>query len=307
MALRIGIEGVGKIASEEHIPAIVANPSYRLVATANGRHPDGTVPHYPTIDAMLDAEALDAVVICSPPQAHYVSARRALAHGAHVLLEKPPCETLAQLQELTDLAREKNCTLFQTWHARHAHAVDTAAKVLKDCAIKRARVRWLEDVHQCHPGQRWLWADGGFGVFDAGINALSILTAILPGKLWVRAAQLSVPENCRTPVAAELALHTDHGAQIEASFDFRHEGAPIWDMDFETDRGPVRLGTYGSLLSVDGRSIAIPPGDGEYTILYRRFAQLCAQRRPDVDDSPFRLVTTIFEIGERLAVDPFQF
>ncbi|MDE2184553.1 MAG: Gfo/Idh/MocA family oxidoreductase [Alphaproteobacteria bacterium] len=305
-ALRIGIEGVGKIAREQHIPAIRANGAYRLVATANGQ-PIAGAAHFPTMAAMLEADpGLDAVAICSPPQAHYVAARQALAHGKHVLLEKPPCETQAQLEELAGLARSKGVTLFQTWHARHADAVDTAATVLKDCAITQARVEWKEDVDQCHPGQKWLWDDGGFGVFDAGINALSILTTIIPGVLWVRSAALSIPENCRTPVAAEVILQSNHGARIEASFDFRHKGAPIWNMDFVTDRGAVKLGTYGSSLTVGGKLVPVAHGDGEYPVLYRRFAELAAEGRSEVDERPFRLLATILQIGVRTLVEPFH-
>ena len=49
------------------------------------------------------------------------------------------------------------------------------------------RIIWKEDVHHWHPGQRWIWEPGGFGVFDPGINALSVLTEILPTKSCVEA------------------------------------------------------------------------------------------------------------------------
>jgi hypothetical protein len=39
---------------------------------------------------------------------------------------------------------------------------------------------WHEDVRKWHPGQQWIWEPGGFGVFDPGINALSIATRIFP-------------------------------------------------------------------------------------------------------------------------------
>ena len=39
--------------------------------------------------------------------------------------------------------------------------------------LEGGRARW-------HPGQEWIWQAGGFGVFDPGINALSIVTRILP-------------------------------------------------------------------------------------------------------------------------------
>ena len=65
---------------------------------------------------------------------------------------------------------------------------------------------WKEDVRVWHPGQRWIWEPGGFGVFDPGINALSIVARIFPGALFVREAELSYPRNKQTPIAAELRM-----------------------------------------------------------------------------------------------------
>ncbi len=57
-----------------------------------------------------------------------------------------------------------------------------------------------------HPNQAWIWEPGGFGVFDPGINALSILTEILPGPFTVGSARLVTPANVQTPIAAEVAM-----------------------------------------------------------------------------------------------------
>ena len=45
--------------------------------------------------------------------------------------------------------------------------------------IRRVECTWKEDVRVWHPGQAWIW-EPGIGVFDPGINALSVLTRILP-------------------------------------------------------------------------------------------------------------------------------
>ncbi len=48
---------------------------------------------------LAQAPDLDAVAICTPPQAHYEAAKLALAQGKHVLLEKPPCTSLTQFEQ----------------------------------------------------------------------------------------------------------------------------------------------------------------------------------------------------------------
>ena len=82
-------------------------------------------------------------------------------------------------------------TLFTTWHAQHHSTVDAAAKALAGKRIKSMEIQWHEDVHRWHPGQQWIWEPGGFGVFDPGINALSIATKIFPGRLFVKSAELA--------------------------------------------------------------------------------------------------------------------
>ncbi len=58
-----------------------------------------------------------------------------------------------------------------------------SGKVREWCAARAlTRVGYYlekEDVRRWHPGQDWIWEAGGFGVFDPGINALSILTEVL--------------------------------------------------------------------------------------------------------------------------------
>jgi D-galactose 1-dehydrogenase len=90
--IRIAVVGLGKIARDQHLPALRANPAFALAATVCpfGGLADG-VPGFETLDD-LDAAgvAVDAVAICTPPQVRHRLASEALGRGLHVLLEKPP-------------------------------------------------------------------------------------------------------------------------------------------------------------------------------------------------------------------------
>ena len=305
--LLIGIVGVGKIAREQHIPAIRGNAAFELAAgCVCGERPLESLAVFPSLEAMLEGcPQLDAVAVCSPTQTHYHAARAALEKRKHVLLEKPPCTTTAQLDDLVQLARLRDRTLFQSWHTCYAAAVDPVQRLLAHRRVRSASVVWKEAVRQSHPGQKWLWQAGGFGVFDAGVNALSVLAKVMPETIFVEAATLSIPADCETPVAASVTFATRSGARIEAEFDFRHEGDAVWDMQFETDEGPVSLGAYGNRLLVDGARVAVEPDDGEYPALYRRFAGLIRDGKSEIDRAPFTLLADIFLTGRRLSVDPF--
>ncbi|MEA3032765.1 MAG: D-galactose 1-dehydrogenase, partial [Sphingomonadales bacterium] len=202
MTIRVGIVGYGKIARDQHAPAMRADPRFEIVATVSrgGRGMEG-VPCFPSHTEMLaKVEGLDAVAICTPPTVRYAIARDCLAAGKHALLEKPPGISLGEVEALAGLADDKAVTLFTTWHAQHNPAVPAAADALKGKTVKSMRIAWREDVKKWHPGQQWIWEAGGFGVFDPGINALSIATRIFPGTLFMREAELSFPENKQAPI-----------------------------------------------------------------------------------------------------------
>jgi predicted dehydrogenase len=54
---------------------------------------------------------IDAVSIVVPTQLHYEIAKQCLQAGKHVLLEKPMTTTVAEADELIDLANQNNCIL----------------------------------------------------------------------------------------------------------------------------------------------------------------------------------------------------
>lgn len=305
--IRVGIIGLGKIALEEHVPALRANASYELAACVGTHQRLANLPFFRSVDEMLDhGPELDAVAICTPPQAHFDAAKAALQHKKHVLLEKPPCPTVDEFDQLIDMARRHDCTLFQTWHARETAAVDAAASWLKPRQVLRGQVVWKEDVRQWHPRQTWIWKEGGFGVLDAGINAVSILTKILPDDIYVEGAHLLVPSNCESPIAAAVVFRTGNGALIDAEFDFRHRVTQTRSIDLDTDGGALNLARHGAELGIGGSPVSLGSQQQEYAALYRRFAKLVARHESDADKRPLELVIDIFRQAERSTIEPFQ-
>ena len=143
------------------------------------------------------------------------------------------------------------------------------------------------------------------GVFDTGINALSIATAILPRAFFLREATLRVPENCQAPIAADLSFIDGDDTPITADLDFLQPGPPTWDMHIETDNGRLILSKGGSQLFIDG-TLAHEADEQEYPGLYARFAELIGQRQSEVDVAPLRHVADAFLLGRREMVDAFH-
>ena len=309
MAHRIGIIGLGKIAQDQHVPAIRANPAFALVATSSTRAvtvPDVPVAHTDYHD-MLAMPDLDAVAICTPPQVRHAIARDALNAGKHALLEKPPAATLSELADLRRIAAEKGRVLFATWHAQHNAAVEAARAALAGQIVRNLLVTWKEDVRHWHPGQDWIWQAGGFGVFDPGINALSIVTRILPSPIFVRRADLQFPSNRDAPIAADLQFGSDRADDtLRAVFDWRQTGTQTWEVDVETEAGAkLALTGGGTRLAIDGKVLVDEP-PAEYPGIYRRFDQLLNEGRSEVDETPFQHVADAFMIGRRIVVEAFE-
>lgn len=302
---RIALVGMGKIARDQHVPALAASNAFEVVAAASPHHQLAGVPNYTSIEALLAAQPdVQAVSICTSPQVRYEIARHALERGQHVLLEKPPGATLNEVNALIELAQQRGVALFATWHSREASAVEPARNWLASRKIRSVAVTWKEDVRVWHPGQAWIWKAGGLGVFDPGINALSIITRILPGTLVLKDAELAFPSNCETPVAASLRLTNEQGTPVHMELDFLQTGPQSWDIDIETDGGRLQLSKGGSVMRVDDEAV-IEARDNEYANLYAHFAGLVRERRCDVDLAPFRLVADAFMCGRRVIVAPF--
>ena len=304
--IRIAIVGVGKIVRDQHLPALAKNADYQLVAAASRHGSVDGIDNFKSIEAMLEAvPAIEAVSLCMPPQFRYEAARTALDAGKHVFLEKPPGATLSEVADLEALASAKGLSLFASWHSRYAPAVEAARAFLASTAIRNVRIIWKEDVRHWHPNQEWIWAAGGLGVFDPGINALSIITHILPRPIFITSATLEFPENRDAPIAATIAFSDAEKLSVSAEFDWRQTGKQSWDIIAETDAGEMILSEGGAKLAINGKIVHEEP-EQEYPMLYRRFAEIIEAGRSDVDLAPLRHVADAFMLGRRKFVEAFH-
>ena len=303
--VKVALVGIGKIAVDQHVPAIAASDDWELAATCSRHGSVAGVPAYADFAALLaERPDIPVVSLCLPPVPRFGYAAAALRAGRHVMLEKPPGATLAEVHELQALAAAQGVTLYTTWHSRMAHAVAPARAWLAGKTVSRAHITWREDVRKWHPGQDWVFQPGGMGVFDPGINALSILTHILPTPVHLTDAELEFPANRDTPIAAQLRF----SGNVSADFDWRQEGPQTWDIEVETPEGKLALRMGGNVLEIDG---AVAGGEntimGEYPALYARMADLVRGGRSEVDLAPMVHVADALTLGRRVTVAPFDF
>lgn len=114
---KVGLLAYGAI-GHEHNRAVSNVDGFELkaVCDSNPARIEVAKTLAPEVEGFTDAEAMlnsaiDLVVISTPPNSHFYWAKKALEKNKHVVLEKPMALTVAECDELMDLALEKQKTL----------------------------------------------------------------------------------------------------------------------------------------------------------------------------------------------------
>ncbi|HZI54750.1 MAG TPA: Gfo/Idh/MocA family oxidoreductase [Chitinophagaceae bacterium] len=81
-----------------------------------------------TAEEIINDKEIDAVVVATPVFTHYTLAKKALENGKHVLIEKPMTSTVAEAEELIELAAKKGLTLM----ADHTFLYTGAVQKMKE-------------------------------------------------------------------------------------------------------------------------------------------------------------------------------
>lgn len=135
---RGALSGFGAVAAEAHLAGWRTRPEVTIVAihepAPERRHHAlkllKNVRIYDDLDLMLEGEAPDFVDIASPPACHAAAASKALAAGAHVLVEKPLCLDPAELDDLANLAAQNGRILMCVHNWKHAPAYRGAHRLI---------------------------------------------------------------------------------------------------------------------------------------------------------------------------------
>lgn len=141
-----------------------SNCSVRSVADARPERLKLLAQSYNSIKGVLDADDLindpeiDAVVIATPVYTHFSLAKKALQHGKHVLLEKPMASSVAECEELIELAAQKNLLLMVDHTFLYTGAVEKIKELVDNDVI--GKVKYIDSTRI------------NLGLFQPDINVL---------------------------------------------------------------------------------------------------------------------------------------
>jgi predicted dehydrogenase len=151
VSARIGLAGCGWWSTYAHLPALAAHPDAQIAALADPdaanlraaaeRFGVAATATFSRAEEMLDAVALDGVVIATPHALHHPLARAALERGLHVLVEKPLVLDPAHGRELVALARREGVELLVGYPYHYSEQVLAVRR-----ALAAGRIGPLEHV-----------------------------------------------------------------------------------------------------------------------------------------------------------------
>jgi predicted dehydrogenase len=135
-------------------------------------------PCYASYDEAIDSPDVDVIAITTPPSAHLALALRALAAGKHVVLEKPPVPSAADLDRVAEAAARAGKRVFVAENYFYKPSLRRLQRLLADRVIGDVLFVHVNAIKRQRTGGDWrddsATAMGG-ALFEGGIHWIDFL------------------------------------------------------------------------------------------------------------------------------------
>ncbi|RQO72405.1 oxidoreductase [Pedobacter sp. KBW06] len=106
-----GLMAYGMSGKVFHAPFVHAHPGFKLHAVTERNHKNAEndypgIISYSSIEELIGDEKIELIIINTPNNTHYDYAKKALAAGKHILVEKPFAASSAEAKEIFSLAKQ---------------------------------------------------------------------------------------------------------------------------------------------------------------------------------------------------------
>jgi len=193
--IRTAIVGFGSVAEKMHAPLIDVCDSLALTAVVerNGtkcQEKYSGVQTFRSLNALLEADEADLIVITTPNEFHFPMAKQCLMAGKHVVVDKPVTIFAHEAEALHRLAIEKNLILSVFHNRRFDGDVRTIQKILLE--KKLGEVVYLEshfDRFRPEITENWREKDvPGNGItYDLGVHLIDQIVLFFGLPNWIQA------------------------------------------------------------------------------------------------------------------------
>ncbi|HLL90685.1 MAG TPA: Gfo/Idh/MocA family oxidoreductase [Tepidisphaeraceae bacterium] len=242
--IRLGLMGVGVVASYGHIPAIQRTPGLilkSLFEPDSGRLMEAKarfgVEHGFTDPDLFFRSGIDAVVVTSPAPAHLPNVEMAARYGKPVLCEKPLAMTELESQRMIDVMRQANLPLYVGFTYRFSPSALEIKRLVRERAIGDVRSLRLIYAWDCHGKcdrdggmksfnvRRQGRMDEGGPMVDCGVHQIDLARWWLGSEI-VRATGVGAWVDAEHAAPDHMYLHLDHAAgqhtMVEISYAYGH-------------------------------------------------------------------------------------
>jgi virulence factor len=150
------------------------------------------------IDAVLNDNDINGIFICANPNAHYCLVKKCLSHKKHVFVEKPPCKTIEELNDLISTEKESGKKCLVGLQKRYSSCVSILKKQANINNIISYNYRYTLGAY---PEGNILW--------DLYIHPLDLITFMF-GEMEL----IAVTETKSAKSSSTLFLQAKHGRII---------------------------------------------------------------------------------------------
>lgn len=295
--IAVGLLGFGLAGSVFHAPLIQACEGLRLAAVGSRSFEGKQLPEgvrCASIDEVLADPGIELIVVATPNDSHASLARKALAAGKHVVVDKPFALRVAEAEDLIALARDKHRCLSVFHNRRWDADFLTAQQVIAEGrlgAISYAEFHFDRYRPELKPRWREQPGEGAGVLYDLGPHLIDQACCLFGLPRAVTADVLAQRPGAEVDDyfhllldygSTRVVLHASslmpaHGPRIALYGDaacFRHFGLDSQEADLRAGLRPgsetwgCMRDARGELLTHDGQVTAIATLRGRYQDYY---------------------------------------
>lgn len=293
--MRLGILGTADIAYRRFLPALQMCPeiTYAGVASRQLEKTERFVEAYggqgyPSYEALLADQKIDAVYVPLPPALHYEWGEKVLGSGKHLLMEKPFTICQRDTETLLALAEKKNLAVHENYMFLYHSQLQTIRELIANRELGELRLLRMSFgfPKRGEDDFRYQKELGGGALLDCGGYPVRLALELLGNTVQVVQAKLSQPVGYEVDLYGSAVLENDKGACAQIAFGMDNSykcELEIWGSagSCQADRiftappdHPVEL-----KLKIHGGEQTIAVGtDNAFLKSIRTFYRMCAQK-----------------------------
>ena len=190
--IRIGFLGAGRVA--QHYKKIFDDKmvkNYKIVAVCDIRSQVAKrladywgCDFYLNLDSMLENANLDLLIVLTPSGMHFQHAYQTLNSGVHVLVEKPLTMTVAESENLFNLAKKKNLMCGVVFQNRLNPSIIALKQAIESGRFGKittatVRLRWCRYQEYYNDNWHGTWAQDGGVINQQAIHHVDIINWLI--------------------------------------------------------------------------------------------------------------------------------